>query len=191
MKIIVVLIISVLLGINFTQAQNKPASIKIEEKEVPDAIINKEGIADGFPIENWNKFMLNDSQLRFVAVYQQMNPSSGNVLQKRQRFTSDGRLTSISEYRGNKKEDAEVYLGTGGVDPKFLEKFNKKIKEFNFISFEGFTFFPGNQNQSIETHRLVLKDKSGRKVTAYYDRAGNEIDMSKYPIRLLESQELD
>lgn len=189
MKKVVHLIIAFCLIIGVLHGQN--SSERIDESQVPPAVKNKEGLADGFPIEAWFKVKLSNSQIRFVAVYQQLNPASGKVLQKRQRLTSDGRITSQSEYRGNDKTDAAIYLGTGGVDEKFLETFNKKMKEFSLVSFEGFSFMPGNQSEWVTTHRLVLKDKKGQKSVVYYNGDGKEVDMSRYPIRLLESQEMD
>ena len=65
------------------------------------------------------------------------------------------------------------------------------MKEFSLVSFEGFSFMPGNQSEWVTTHRLVLKDKKGQKSVVYYNGDGKEVDMSRYPIRLLESQEMD
>jgi len=176
-------------------AQKVTKSEKIKESQVPQAVKEMHDNSIGFPAEEWIKLTVNDVP-RYVAVVQQMDPSSGKTLQNRYRYADNGRRTSSSQYRGNGKGEGKdflsVYLGTGGVDAAFENKIAKLIQENTLVSFEGFGFSPGNQtDQYLSTHRLVLKDKKGQRVILYFDKDGKEIDMSKYPVRRLEAEEID
>jgi hypothetical protein len=169
---------------------------KIDESLVPKAVAESFNNNIGFPVESWIKLTLSNGQVRYVAVVQQMDQTSGKTLQNRYRYNESGRLTSFSQYRGDGKGESKdflvIYLGSGGVSDALLNNFKKITQNNTLISFEGFTFSPGNKTEEfISTHRIVYKDKKGQKVVTFLDSEGKEIDMTKYPIRRLEAEELD
>lgn len=175
-------------------SQTIPKREEIKASQVPKSVMENHDNTIGFPAEKWVKLTIND-QPRYVAIVSQMNPSSGKTLKHHYRYNENGKATSNTEYRGNGKGEEKdffiSYLGTGPEDTSFQDKIAKLLKENTLISFEGFGFTPGNLDQYIATHRFVIKDKSGKKVMLYFDSNGKEVDISKYPLRLIESMEMD
>lgn len=187
-----------LLLVLFTLSTGLDAQTKshpIKESEVPEGVKQAFNDALGYPVEEWIKFSVNESS-RYVAVFKLLDPSTGKIIQNRYRYTNTGWLTSFSQYRGNGRgvndflQDylGEVYEGT------FKAKLDKVLKENTLISFEAFYFVPGNQNQEhpgVYTNRFVVMDKKGKRFAIYYDYKGVEVDITKYPVRRIEAEELD
>ncbi|KOY84410.1 hypothetical protein AD998_20610 [bacterium 336/3] len=176
------------------QAQIGPKSSKIDANKVPQAIRTAFMNNVGMEPVTWFKMVVNNKQVRYVVAYEKLNNASGKLLSYRDRYDEAGNFTSSSEYRGNgsNNEDLRIYLGTGGVENDVYERFNKLLKEYKLISFEGFTIVPGKQQEkSFGGHRFVLQDKEKQKVVKYFDSNMKEINMTKYPIRLIELEEMD
>ncbi len=183
---------TVLVSLN---AQKITGRQKIKEAEVPKAVKEAYANSIGFPVDEWVKLTIAD-QPRYVAVFQQMNSSSGKTLSHRYRYNEQGKLTSGSEYRGDGKgEEKDFFADYLGIDAdeSFVIKIGKLLKENTLLSFEGFDFVPGNQPEKFiqRTHRFILKDKKGQRVILYFDGEGKELDISKYPLRKAEAEEID
>ncbi|MDX2303215.1 MAG: hypothetical protein NW226_10465 [Microscillaceae bacterium] len=195
MKKIILSSVFLCLAVVQINAQQASKSQKVEEGQVPEVIKTNFQEQWGFPVDYWAKMTLSNAQSRYVAVFTAMDQSSGKTLERRIRYTEDGRQTSSTQYLGNGEgEEADflkVYLGTGGVSDAVYEKFEKLLKENTLIRMESFTFFPGNQTEeSIQVFRFLFKDKKGQKA-AYFDRDMNKFEMSRYPVRFEEAAEMD
>jgi len=193
LKWIASLLLSLIFTISLT-AQSVLKKEEISESQVPQVVKENHDNNIGFPVDKWFKLIINN-QPRYVAVVSQMNPSSGKTLKHHYRYNAAGKATSHTEYRGNGKGEANdffiIYLGTSGDNPALENKLMKIQKENDLFSFEGFSFVPGNSEEFITTHRVVFEDKSGKRTIVYFDQQGKEVDMNKYPIRLLEATEAD
>ncbi|MBX2899243.1 MAG: hypothetical protein KF775_06320 [Cyclobacteriaceae bacterium] len=165
----------------------------LNESEVPTAVKAAYENELGFPVEEWVKLTVNEAP-RYVAVFRMLDPATGKMVPNRYRYTANGKLTSYSKYFGSgANEESNFYLDIlGDVEASFQSKIEKLLREKTLQSFETFYFVPGNQtNLSTITHRLVLKDKKGKQQIIYFDRQGTEVDITKYPVRKIEAEELD
>lgn len=190
MKQIVLMAVLALWGAAvFAQPTRQTIQASAVPKSVQDAL--EQGI--GFPAEGWELVTINPKQKRYVATVTRMDNASGQMLKHRYRYTEDGRMTSESQYRGNGNGNTEellVYLGTGGVEETVQNALRKRLDKNTLVSFEGFSFAPGNQENWVKVHRIV-SNTGATKSIVYLDNNGNEVNMSKYPVRLLESQDAD
>lgn len=59
------------------------------------------------------------------------------------------------------------------------------------LSFERFSFVPGKRDAQVSVHRVRLTNARGEAVTVAVDDEGREVDLSKYPVRKLEGEDLD
>lgn len=180
-----------LLGITVASiAQTKP--VQVEETKVPKAVVEGFNNSIGFPA-TWYKSTLSNGQVRYVAVTEQMDNTTGKMNKFRYRYTEAGRLTSFTQYRGSAKEQTEDELlmafGTGDADPGVHQRFKAINKANNITSFEAFSFSPGNSPETIKVYRLSITDKSGKRKVLFIDGDAKEFDMSKYPVRLMEAGE--
>ncbi|MBX2946190.1 MAG: hypothetical protein KF725_10175 [Cyclobacteriaceae bacterium] len=189
----ILLILVFFIAFSDTVAQTQRQSLK--ENEVPDAVKQAFNDALGYPVEEWVRFSVNETP-RYVAVFQQLDPSSGKVLQNRYRYNSNGKLTSFSQYHGDGNgvnDFPGIYLGES-YSGAFKARINKLLKDNTLISLEAFYFIPGNPAQDKEgiyTHRFVFKDKKGKRFLVYFNREGTEVDITRYPVRQAEAEEMD
>jgi hypothetical protein len=192
-KIISLILCFCLVVINI-QAQTRPKSFKIDTVKVPQVVKTAYMSTIGFEPIGWFKMVVTNEQVKYVVAYEKLHNASGKFLQYRDRYAETGNFTSSSEYRGNgsNNEDLSIYLGTGGVEDAVYEKFNKLLKDYKLISFEGFTIVPGKQkDKAFGGHRFVLQDKDKKNIVKYFDSEMKEINMTRYPNRLLELEEMD
>ena len=175
-------------------AQKITKTQKVKDTQLPKAVKEAYENSMGFPVSEWVKLIIN-TMPRYVSVFQQMNPSSGKTLTSRFRYDEKGKLTSRTEYRGDGKgEEKDFFYDylSGDAGDGFENKIAKLLQDNTLISYEGFSFVPANQpDKEFATHRFVLKDQKGQRVILYFDTDGKEIDMSKYPVRKVEAEEMD
>ncbi|MBX2895160.1 MAG: hypothetical protein KF763_06950 [Cyclobacteriaceae bacterium] len=170
----------------------QPVTESVQDADVPAVV--KEAFENnvGLPVDEWRKLTISGTP-RFVAVFQMLDPTSGKTLQNRYRYNNNGKLTSYSQYRGSGIDQAkDFYLNffTDASDA-LRKRIQKLLQDNTLLSVEGFSFVPGNQIDFIHTHRFVLKDKKGKRTVIYFSKDGTEVDMTNYPLRKTEAEELD
>ncbi|MBX2914060.1 MAG: hypothetical protein KF856_02185 [Cyclobacteriaceae bacterium] len=170
----------------------QPFTESIKEADVPAVVKETFENNVGFPVDEWRKLTISGAP-RFVAVFQMLDPASGKTLQNRYRYNNNGRLTSYSQYRGSGIDQAkDFYLDfLAEASDAFRKRIQKLLQDNTLLAFEGFSFVPGNQTDFIHTHRFVLKDKKGKRTVIYFSKDGTEVDMTNYPLRKTEAEELD
>jgi hypothetical protein len=172
--------------------QAQPNAESIKATDVPTVVKETFENNVGFPVDEWRKLTINGAP-RFVAVFQMLDPTSGKTLQNRYRYNNSGKLTSYSQYRGSGIDQAkDFYLDfMADVSDAFRKRVQKLLQDNALVAFEGFSFVPGNQTDFIHTHRFILTDKKRKRTVIYFSKDGTEIDMTNYPLRKIEAEELD
>lgn len=207
MKKLLVTLIIIQSALCSIKAQNPSKSQVIDASEVPLAV--KSNLSKGYMgleesmVQKWYKMQVNEKQVRYVAAYQSMDQTTGQILLTRQRYTPEGNFTSYSFDLGGAENMEKIIMSispTGWTPDQdnmvnsYKEKIRKIFQENTVVSCKKFVFRPKNQEELISTISFELKDKEGNtKLIFYTYKAGEsltEIDMSQYPIRVLEAKEI-
>lgn len=177
MKNTILILVFIYFGSLSVQGQVALKSKKIEESQVPEAVKTSYQNAYGFPVKSWEKHegnIKNKSKVKYVAIFESLDPTAGKMLTTRSRYREDG--TSISYTTYFKAEDLPA-----NITEAAKKAYNGlEVKRGEKTSSKGNVFF-----------RVILRKGKAQKAIFICDLEGKPIEKGKVPAEINEVEDID